>query len=570
MRWPLLLILLTLAAPAFSRESLESDGRRIRVGHVPISSANAGTSATSVDPDLAPGFPVSAVQLPGTYLAGPSIHVMAVNLDADPELEIVASGQAQGPVYAWNHDGTPVAGWPVDSNGGVGYFAAGPFLPGGAPGVAVTSDYLFVSIVDGSGTTLASWPKSPDSGRCWYAPSLLPDAAGANARLFFGTNSNEMHAWDLSGSELTGWPTAWFPYTGQGRHTPGFADLDRDGRLDVIFVTQGSSVGQYLSAHHVDGTTLTGFPMDFHSGTSFGNPMGYPAIGDLDADGDLEIVVVPKTTVAIVSHSGQVVRQIPLPAPSYYGTAAALANLDTDDSLEIVVKSSDHINVMKPSGAPLPGWPKPYGTGWWEGNGGPVVGDIDGDGGPDIVITTQVAGQGAGGEVRAWHPDGSPVPGFPKSLPIGHGATPAIADIDRDGRNELIVMGDYWDGVSGTFPKVWVFDLHGTAYGGIPWGQFMHDTRHTGTHGFQSTVGVPTLPSRVRALRVTPNPVRAGSRVRIVAPDDTRIEIHDLQGRLMYRAVHPGTVEWSVPSGFGSGVLLVRAGAASARLVLVR
>lgn len=571
-------MLLVALAPARAEVRLEPNGRRILTERAPspagvIAPSHATSSPAGVDPHLEPGFPVSTIHLPGTYQGGPSIHVMAVNLDADPELEIVTSAIAQGPVHAWNHDGTPVPGWPVDSNDDVGYFAAGPFLAGGAPGVVITSEYVYVKVVDGAGAALPGWPKQVSSGTCWYAPSVWPRGYGDDATIFFGTNSRAVHAWDLDGVERTGWPTPFLPVGGQGRHTPGFADLDGDGQLDIVYVAEGTTGGQYLFAHRYDGSALPGFPTNFHYGTFAGNPMGYPAMGDLDRDGDLEIVVVPKTTVAIVSHLGVVERQIPLPGPAYYGTAAALANLDADDSLEIVVQSSDHLNVMKPSGTPLPGWPKANGEGWWDGGGGPVIGDIDGDGQLDIVSTLQVAGIGTTGEVRAWRADGTTIAGFPKTLPIGSGGTPAIADIDLDGRNELLVVGSYWDGVSGTYPKLWAYDLHGPDYGPVAWGQFMHDPWHSGNVGFDATVGVPDAAGTpVARVRVFPNIARAGQRVRIDAPVDARVEILDLRGRRLFRAPQPGAIEWTAPAGraAGAGLVLVRAGGSTAKLWLVR
>ena len=65
---------------------------------------------------------------------------------------------------------------------------------------------------------------------------------------------------------------------------------------------------------------------------------------------------------------------------------------------------------------------------------------------PDIAITTQIAGSSVNGEVRLYSRNGTMNPHFPKALPIGSGGVPAIADVDGDGRNELVVLGDDWDG----------------------------------------------------------------------------------------------------------------------------
>jgi hypothetical protein len=72
-------------------------------------------STLAVASDLEPGFPVRAFHCGGTYYGGPSIHTLVGNIDDDRELEIVATGLAKGPLYAWNHDGAKVTGWPVES-----------------------------------------------------------------------------------------------------------------------------------------------------------------------------------------------------------------------------------------------------------------------------------------------------------------------------------------------------------------------------------------------------------------------------------------------------------------------
>jgi hypothetical protein len=114
-----------------------------------------------------------------------------------------------------------------------------------------------------------------------------------------------------------------------------------------------------------------------------------------------------------------------------------------------------------------------------------VVGDVTGDGRPDIALTTQQAGSSTNGDVRLYGATGVPHPRFPKALPIGGGAVPAIADIDLDGRNEVVVSGSFWSGVTGNYDMVWAYDLGGGPHGAVPWGQFMGNAAHTGSFGLR-------------------------------------------------------------------------------------
>ncbi len=242
--------------------------------------------------------------------------------------------------------------------------------------------------------------------------------------------------------------------------------------------------GIYVHAYHRDGSEVAGFPvlMDGEVDT-------FPAIGDVDGDGDPEIVLMASqgitSFVKVLAADGTVERTMTAVGDVAYGTAPALGDLDGDGVPEIVVQTDDALNVWKGNGTIFPGWPRTW-TNSWQGSSAPVIGDVDGDGQPDIAITKQVAGSSEFGEVRLYDRNGVLNSHFPKQLELGAGGVPAIADLDLDGRNELVVLGSAWSGFEGLYDKVWVYDLHGSSYGGIEWGQFGGNARHTGLYGAAS------------------------------------------------------------------------------------
>ncbi|MBI4388136.1 MAG: VCBS repeat-containing protein [Candidatus Omnitrophica bacterium] len=84
----------------------------------------------------------------------------------------------------------------------------------------------------------------------------------------------------------------------------------------------------------------------------------------------------------------------------------------------------------------LPGWPQESG----EVNSSPVAADLDGDGELEILIGSYVYQSPGGGRVFAWHADGSFVDGWPQILSsvdnVRGGIT--VADLDNDGSPEVI------------------------------------------------------------------------------------------------------------------------------------
>src|SRR5438445_318260 len=89
--------------------------------------------------------------------------------------------------------------------------------------------------------------------------------------------------------------------------------------------------------------------------------------------------------------------------------------------------------------------------------GTPTVADLDRDGRREVIVGSWDQ------HVYAWHVDDrSPVPGFPTFVGDTIWSSPAVADLDGDGYPEIIIGGDC-DGVAGQrcYPQrggyVWVF-----------------------------------------------------------------------------------------------------------------
>jgi hypothetical protein len=102
----------------------------------------------------------------------------------------------------------------------------------------------------------------------------------------------------------------------------------------------------------------------------------------------------------------------------------------------------------RPAGASVvsnsPSWTY-HGTSNWDRSSSPTIADVNGDGTPDIVIGNQdgwlrVINGATGGDMPGW-----PQPAVVSGVPAAIDSTPAVGDLFKDGRKEIVVgVGSTW------------------------------------------------------------------------------------------------------------------------------
>ncbi|MBW2444409.1 MAG: S8 family serine peptidase [Deltaproteobacteria bacterium] len=282
-----------------------------------------------------------------------------------------------GRVYAVHADGTPVAGWPVETPQ-----LTSQLLPSVATGVSTS---VALADTDGNGSLEAALYSHA-------GPALLVDGAGAPVFGVHGPGSlPRPFAIDFAGGGFPGVPATagsadapFFPSLGSG----AFGDLDQDGLPEFVAATSGlrklldvQVPGRQETSHHQiaawnadpasSGELVPAFPQVMEDMQFIASP----ALADVTGDGVPDVV------------QGS-------------GTYLVRAFEILDDAAEAAAAGVPTGSAVQPEG-----WPK-LTLGWALAS--PTPGDVDGDGLIEVVAVTRE------GDLFVWN---TPAPATDASIP---------------------------------------------------------------------------------------------------------------------------------------------------------
>ncbi len=319
--------------------------------------------------------------------------------------------------------------------------------------------------------------------------------------------------------------------------SPAIADLDGDGKPEVI--------GSGYSISVVDGETGAlkwQVASGYDRNTPGASPVGrtWPGIvtTDIDADGQLEIVTAHSGGyVAVYDHNGYFQPGWPQRPTDRELRGLTVFDLDSDGTAEIIVTGAvyNEINtwVFEHTGALRPGWPQlTNDSGYAHGvfNDNSAAGDLDQDGQAEIIVPSDVHyicaynqggvqlpanpvyGGKTWGKVGVWESYAIELRGWGTCdinddrseryrANFADGAS-AIADVDGNGSNEVVVTGNVYDCIDGypsRYNGVFIFngDRSRFANGEFDW------------HAAPIDTGAPLIEDYTVMETIQPNPVTA-------------------------------------------------------------
>jgi len=487
-----------------------------------VAAAMLGTSLVSPDAGhaypwnpqpLQPGFCVTLGGEPVDY-SSPVVG----DLDNDGRDEIVVAGR-DGWIYAVKSTGTLL--WQhnvVSELDAIAYTAARKIVISSTPaigdldgdgynevvaGLGTDTDTLGhnggMIVLDHNGRLYPGWPQSTSdvyrngySDGIWSSPALGDLDGDGKLEIVAGSFDQRVYVWRYDGTLMTGWPryvedTVW--------SSPAIADIDKDGYLDVIIGTDSwGTSGGYLQVFRRDGSQLPGFPQWVDEAM-----YSSPAVGDINGDGWLEIVsgsgsypFGPRTKgIFAWDHTGSKLSGWPVLTEDYVVSSPTIGDLNGDGQAEIIAGTQAgtqgaKIYAVRGNGQALPGWPvralDNFGNTGPLNYSSPVLANFDGDPAPEVMQThygdvivldqngTYLTHNSA--DVRSGKPN--------MFMDYAQSATAAVADIDRDGRMEVIrAGGSHFPDGGRAFVCAWEMRVSPAT---TPWAMFRHDAQHTATY----------------------------------------------------------------------------------------
>lgn len=401
-------------------------------------------------------------------VAGGAAGAVAVDLadmDADGDLDVVAASEDDDRIV-WH------------ANDGAGTFSPNLVRPG-APGLP-EFDYaksVKAADLDGDGDLDIAYGSEDGNEVGWYqnngqSPPQFTQRVVATGRnhvkfvtvadfdqdgdidLFSASSEDGTFAWHRNDGAPTPTFTSFaLTNAAMGARYVFLADIDDDGDLDVLAAARAS--GQILWFRNRTPHRTALYPAAGQRVVTTNTRMRHMVSGDLDGDGDLDLVTIADSDLVYHLNDGKVPAQFtpfPIPETIEGGRWIDLGDADNDGDLDIVAASTANHRIF-----------------WYENNGqrppqfaehvlsfallqprAVLWGDLNNDGDLDAFAVSD-GSENNGPSAFAWYENNGQSPAsFTERIPdssLGYARSIFGADIDRDGDLDLLVADQEYHAV---------------------------------------------------------------------------------------------------------------------------
>ncbi len=302
------------------------------------------------------------------------------------------------------------------------------------------------------------WSKTL-SGVGLYPPSVADLDGDGDLEIVQGTGGIQapcrVYALDKNGNDLAGFPVSlnnnWV------LTAPTLADLNNDGQREIIVTELDGPVGNVHVLKNNGTPYNNNWPV-----TLTNRPATTASVGDIDNDGEKDIIIHSTRTLYAFNQNGQDKTGFPVVNPDTWFSfqSAILVDLDEDGTLEIIGAShgdTPEYYIINHDGTYRPGWPQAVPQNEWTFST-PSILNQNGD---YQILMSRPASLGVSDMLYNWDKNGAMLNGFPIIKEGGCEGTMSIADVDADGQPE-IVFGSNRIGISNGNGFIHAYEMDGS------------------------------------------------------------------------------------------------------------